>query len=83
MSDQAKVLELVESAPYPMIVDALREWLARAESGELIGFAIAGITRDDITRTEFTNASPRTGRRELVAATALLHHRVVSSWSDS
>lgn len=61
--------------PDPDVILMLEFWLERARSGELIGCAICGVTKDRGISTEFNSGS---SSFVMQAAVSTLHHRFMT-----
>lgn len=65
---------LVPNAPVACVVDLLRDYLARAERGEITAIAIAAVTPSRNLSTQW--AEPGGFRNEVAASVLMLHVRV-------
>ena len=64
--------------PDPEVLRVLREWLADAERGELVGVVIAGVTRGGGSRSEWSGVA---SGEQMLAVASGLQFRVAKAWA--
>lgn len=62
--------------PVPEVVELLKEWLAKAEAGDLRQIMMAGINGNGMSRTEYAG---RANVDQCVSAVTLLQARVLAA----